>query len=125
MYSIGNIDRNIYQCITDGIMTDEVIITNERIEHIKERHPDDYERFYRYLSQIIEKPDYILESNKENTAVILKEIEENGEKFKLILKLKVESDPKEYKNSVISFWHIGEVTWKKNIKNKKILYKRE
>lgn len=66
---------------------------------------------------------YIIEANKENTAVILKEIEENGEKFKLILRMAVKTDPSNYKNSIISFWHIGEKTWKKTLKNKKILYK--
>ena len=51
--------------------------------------------------------------------------EENGEKYKLILRLKVGSDPIEYKNSIMSFWCIGETTWKKNLKNKKVLYRRE
>lgn len=37
-----------------------------------------------------------MEANKPNTGVILKEIEENGEKFKVILRVKVESDPAEY-----------------------------
>lgn len=122
---VGYIDRNIYNCITNKIITDEVIITDERIEHIKERHPNDYERFVCYLTEIIEHPDYILEANKENTAVILKEITANGEKFKLILRLKIENNPTEYKNSIISFWHIGETTWRKTIKNKKVLYKCE
>ena len=78
-----------------------------------------------YVADILENPDYILEANKPNTGVILKEIEENGEKFKVILRVKVESDPAEYRNSILSFWQIGETTWKKNVKNKKILYKRE
>ncbi len=122
MNTIGKIDRHIYQCITKDIMTDEVIMTDERIQHIKERHPNDYERFSSYFSQIIEEPDYIVESHKENTAVILKEIDE---KFKIILKLVIKDDPAEYKNSIISFWRVGETTWQKIIKNKKILYKKE
>ena len=51
--------------------------------------------------------------------MILKEIENNGEKFKLVLRLKVKADPVEYKNSVLTFWHIGNVTWMKSLKNKK------
>ncbi len=125
VHIIGKIDRDIYKCITEDILTDEVIITDERIGHIKERHPNDYERFCLYIPEIISHPDYIIEANKPNTGVILKEIEEHGEKFKLILRIKVEGDPKEYKNSIMTFWHIGETTWKKSLKNKKILYKRE
>ena len=37
---IGRIDLDIYKCITEDIVTDEVVITNNQIEHIKERHED-------------------------------------------------------------------------------------
>lgn len=123
--TIGKIDIQKYKCVTPEIMTDEVIITDERIGHIKERHPNDYERFCSYIPQIVEDPDYIIEANKPNTAVVLKEIQTSGEKFKLILRLKVDSDPDGYKNSIMSFWLIGDTTWRKTIKNKKVLYKRE
>lgn len=125
VYLVGKINRDIYKCIVNDIVTNEVIITDERIQHIKNRHPEDYERFFLYISQIIENPDYIIRANKENMGVLMKKIEMSGEKFKLVLKIAVKNDPKGYKNSVISFWHIGDVTWKKTIKNKDILYKRE
>lgn len=125
IYAIGKLNKDIYKCIMDDIADEEVIITDERIRHIQERHPNDYERYYTYIPEIINNPDYILEANKPNTVEVLKEIEEQGEKFKLILRLKIENDPKDYKNSIMSFWHIGETTWRKNLKKKKILYKRE
>lgn len=122
---MGKIDRDIYSCITEDIVTEDVIITEERIEHIKERHPNDYERFYCYLPEIISSPDYIVEANKPNTAVILKEVGEQGERFKLVLRIKVQGDPQEYKNSIMTFWYIGNATWRKILKNKTILYKKE
>lgn len=125
VHSVGTINRDIYKCITEDIVTDEVIITDERIQHIKERHPNDYERFYSYIPEIINDPDFIIEANKPNTAVVLKEIEERGEKFKLILRIKVQGDPEEYKNSIMTFWRIGETTWRKTLKNKTALYKKE
>ena len=125
MIKLCELDIEIYQCVSPDIRTSEVIITEERIEHIRKRHPNDYERFCSYIPRMIAEPDYIVEANKANTAIVLKEFSENGDKFKLILRLKTLGDPGEYKNSVISFWHIGEMTWKKTIKNKKILYKRE
>ena len=70
-------------------------------------------------------PDYIVATKLTGTAVILREFIERGEKFKLILRLKTSDMPVDYKNSVISFWCVGETTWKKTLKNKKILYKRE
>ncbi len=125
MQAVAKIDRTLFQCISKNITTDEVIITEERISHIKERHPNDYEKFYFYMQDIIEHPDYIIEANKPNTGILLKEFEHNKEKFKLVLRIAVQSDPTTYKNSVISFWHIGDTTWNKTLKNKKILYKRE
>lgn len=126
MYIIGKIDVEKYRVVSEHIRTDEVIITEERIQHIREHHPNNYERFVSYIPQIIAEPDYIIEANKDHTAVILKEFSaEHAEKFKLILRLSVSEDPDGYKNSIISFWEIGETTWRKTIKNKKILYKRE
>lgn len=125
MINLCKLDMEKYKCVADTIVTDEVIITEERIEHIRERHPNDYERYCAYIPEIIREPDYIIGANKASTAVVMREIEENGEKFKLILRLKVENDPADYKNSVISFWKIGDTTWRKLVKNKPVLYKRE
>ena len=122
MYFVGKLDKKLYGCVTAEIETDIVIITEERITHIKERHPDDYEYFAKYIPQIIADPDYIIEANKRNTAIILKEIEDIGKKYKTVLRLKVKKDFASYKNSIISFWSVGDTTWKKTIKNKKILY---
>ena len=43
MVTIGHIDRELYRCVAEDITTDEVIITEEQIQHIKERHPGVYE----------------------------------------------------------------------------------
>lgn len=125
MHYVGKINKDIYKCVTEDIVTDEVIITDERIQHIKDRHPSDFEEFVDYIKYAIENPDYIVEANKPNTAVVLKTIEDVDKKIKLIVKIKSPSEPKDYKNSVISLWEIGDTTWRKMIKNKKILYKKE
>lgn len=125
MYTVGMLDLKKYKTVLTDIRVREVIITDERIQHIQKRHPDDFEQFCAYIPQIISDPDYIIAANKANTAVLLKEIIEDGNKFKLILRLKTQDMPDGYKNSIISFWHIGETTWKKTLKNKKILYKKE
>ncbi len=126
MHIVGRIDRKIYECITDDITTDEVIITEERIQHIVERHPNDYEQYYAYLKTVVEAPDYIIEANKPNTALILKEIIESDERqFKTILRLKTSKDNKDFKNSIITFMKINEKEWSRLIRNKRILYKRE
>ena len=125
MHYIGKLNKNIYKCITEDIQTDEVIITDERIQHIKERHPNDYERYYNYMKDIIIHPEYIIEANKPNSALILKSFTEGNENFKTVLRLVTSNDNINFKNSIITFMKIDEKEWKRLIKNKKILYKSE
>ena len=106
MHTIGRINKNIYKCITNDIITDEVIITDNQIQHIKERHPLDYERFSSYFEEIITNPDYIVETNKPYTALILKEINVEHEVFKTVLRLVTSKDDPDYKNSIITFMKI-------------------
>lgn len=125
MHLIGKLDEKIYKCISDDIVTDEVIITEERIAHIRERHPNDYERYYMYLKEIVEYPDYIVETSKPHTALILKEVvASEKEKFKTVLRLKTSNDNPEFKNSIITFMRISDKEWERLLRNKEILYKK-
>ena len=125
VHSIGKINKEIYRCITDDILTDEVVITNNQIQHIMDRHPNDYERFSSYFGEIVKNPDYIIEANRPNTALLLKEIKENGEVFKTVLRLVTSKDNPNYKNSIITFMKIDEKEWNRLLRNKTILYKKE
>jgi len=122
---VGQIDLEIYKCVSDDIITTEVIITEERIEHIKNRHPNDYESYSQYMNSIIEDPDYIIEDNNPDSAILLKEITEGNERFQLVIRLSTSKNNREWKNSVITFLKISERTWNKYLRNKKILYKRD
>lgn len=125
MRTVGKIDIEKYRAVSDRIRTDEVVITDERIQHIKDRHPQDFERYAVYLADIVENPQYILEANKSNTAFLLKKYEESGERFQLILRLAVEGDKPGNKNSVITFLKVGEKRFNRYLRTKKILYKSE
>ena len=125
MYLVGKIDIEIYNCITKDITTDEVIITEKQIDHIKNRHPNDYELFNKYFEKIVEQPDYIIEANKPFTALILKEIQIDNKKFKTVVRLATSNDTPSYKNSIITFMKIDDREWNRILKNKKILYKSE
>lgn len=125
VHIVGKIDKKIYSCISDDIVTDEVIITDVQIQHIMEHHPNDFERFSKYFSNIVAEPDYIFRGNKPNTAVILKEIFDNGERFQTILRLCTSKEPEGFKNSIITFMKIDEKRWKRYLRTKEILYRRE
>lgn len=124
VHYVGKIDKKIYSCITENIVTDEVIITDTQIRHIKDRHPNDFERFSTYFTEIVGAPDYIIEANKPDSALILKEISIANEKFKTILRLATSKDNKMYKNSIITFMRIDEKEWNRLLRNKRLLYKK-
>ena len=125
MHSVGKIDTEVFKCVSNNIITDEVIITDERIAHIKDNHPNDYEMYYQFLKESIEQPDYIIEANKSNSALILKSFEEDDKQFKMILRLVTAEDNPKYKNSIITFMKINKAEWNRLLRNKKILYKAE
>ena len=64
MLVVGHIDMEKYSCVTTDIATDEVILTEERIAHIRQRHPGDYERYMQYIPEIVANPDYIIEDDR-------------------------------------------------------------
>lgn len=125
VHKVGTIDIDKYRGVSKEILTDEVVITDERIEHIKEHHPNDYERFSGYLAEIVRSPDYIIEDSRPNTAMVMKTVVESGEHFRLALRLVTPGDNPNYKNSIITFLKIREKEWQRLIKNKNILYKSE
>ena len=118
------LDVEKYKCISRELSTPKVIVTDTQIEHIRQRHPETFEDFQKYAKQIVDDPDYILE-NRPNTGLLLKAIEQEGKQFQLVLRLSVPTDPKEYVNSIITFTRVREKEWRRLIKNKKVLYKKE
>ena len=122
---IGNLDPNLYKVIITSIVTTQVIITDRQLEHIRERHPDISESVIEQLEKIISSPDYIIETDMPSTANILKHLEINGKGYQLILRIKTDSDPVEFQNSIITLMSVNEKRYRQYLRNRKILYKRE
>lgn len=132
MQYIGKIDVSMYKEISSNIITDEVIFTEKQREHIKLRHPKILEKYEKYFTEIVEKPDFILKDNtRDNTALIFKTIQEKNRSnqvigtVNLVLRLAVKGDDKNNKNSIITCIPIGKSRLKSYRKNGKIIYKSE
>lgn len=127
VHSVGRINREIYRCVTADIVTDEVIITDERIAHIEGRHPGDYQRYQQYIADMVLDPDYIVKDDRPFTAMVLKEFAnvDKSKHFRLALRLLTPEDNQDYKNSVITFMKIREKEYVRLVKNKQVLYKKE
>lgn len=125
MHTVGKINREIYRCITEDISTDEVVITDERIRHIKERHPKDYAEVIRYMTQVIQEPDYILQDEVDNTGLVIKTSKNDQNSIQVILRIHTAKDKDRHKNSIISGWKISDKRLQNYLRNKVILYKKE
>lgn len=124
MQYIGKIDRDIFKCVTTDITTDEVIITDERLEHIRQRHPNDYQQSIERIKKSVEQPDYIIHTDAPDTAFILKQFQSEGACTRTILRLHTSKDDPSRKNSVITYQQVNEHEYNRLVRNKRILYKR-
>ena len=126
MNTLVKLDIELYKRVSDDIATEEVIVTEKQIEHINKRHQDAYEKYGQYIPEVILNPDYIVESPRYATAIVMKEMQiEDGAKLKLVLRINTSSDPDGYKNSVITFMRIRAQDWNRILRNKNILYTRQ
>lgn len=125
MHTVGKINREIYKCITEDIVTNEVIITDNQIKHILDRHPDAYEKAVSFLKIALENPDYIIEDKHKNTGLIVKKIASKKENLQIVLRICTSEDNFNYKNSIISCWEISDKRLENYLRNKRILYKKE
>lgn len=106
--------------------TSEVILRDERIKHIRDRHPEIVDLIVDNYKDIIKEPDYILkDSKKENTIWTIKKIDTKN--VNLIIKLTL-SEIQEHNgliNSIITGHSTDENRLQKYILKNKILYKNK
>ena len=125
MQYIGKLDRNKIGDYGIRIVTDDVILTDERIKHIKTHHPGDFEKYGQYTTTIIENPDYVLEDSKnKDTILCMKTIEEPAKNVQIVIKLNTNKKAKDKQNSILTLWKIKNSTYNQFIRNKKNLWKR-
>ncbi|GHU71446.1 hypothetical protein FACS1894184_18270 [Clostridia bacterium] len=122
--TIGRLNPDIYKVVNTGITTDEVVLTSEQRRHIVQRHPDSADQALANVALVVADPDYILQDDAYATAVILKEIQQDGEKLRIILRLATAADEKGLKNSVITAFTLSLKKWRRYLRQKKVIYSR-
>ena len=99
---IGKIDKNKIGNYKYKIITKTVILTYERLNnHILKYHENEYNQVKKYIKDIIEKPDIILEEYKrKDTMIFLKHIKQIDKKVRIVIKLATNKEERVYnKNS--------------------------
>ena len=129
--SLGKIDLSLLKDEFGKIQTDEIIITEERINHIKMRHPEDYSLFNIYGAICVKDPDYIIKDGKhDGTIFMVKKLEDTN--LNVVVRIALETDDKGIMNSVMTFYRIRERNLIKFIRKNSsltgkdaLLYKKE
>ena len=124
IYELGRLNLKILEKEFGNIQTAETIITQERIQHIIAHHPLDYPFLHTYGKSIISDPDFIIKDlNHTGTIFMIKEIENSN--LNIIIRLALETDHQQLKNSVMTFFRIRNRNLKKLIEKNTLLYKKE
>ena len=105
MHYIGKIDKDKIGEFGNQIVTENVILTDERKAHIYEKHSNDFELIINNLDKVVLNPSEVIEDVKsKNTIFMIDKIEKNN--LNVIIKLNTTNSVKHPQNSVMTAWLI-------------------
>lgn len=124
-----SLDIELYKCISADIDTDKVVLTDNQLIHMADRHPEAYDDVLIELKETILDPDYIICDKKhKDTGLVIRKIpsesELNSHTF-IVLRICTDSNNGELANSIISGWTINDKRLQNYLRNKPVLYKRQ
>ena len=121
---LGKIYADILEKEFGKLQTDEIIVTSERICHIRVRHKEDYKFFVKYVKATVNEPDYIIRDGKNyGTVFMVRKLPKTN--LNVVVRVALATDEKGLKNSVMTFYRLRDKNLKKIIENNSLLYKKE
>ena len=121
---LGEIDGRVLKVEFGALHATEVVVTEERIKHIRERHPQDVELFEAYGQVTIVEPDIIVKDMKnKGTVFLIKHLPDCN--INVVVRLALETENKELKNSVMTFYRIRTKNLVKLLRKNKEIYRKE
>lgn len=121
---LGEIDERALKVEFGTLQTVEVVVTEERVRHIRERHPQDVELFEAYGQETIAEPDMIVKDMKnDGTVFLIKYLPDCN--INVVVRLALETEEKELKNSVMTFYRIRTKNLVKLLRKNKEIYRKE
>ena len=105
--------------------TSEVVITDERVQHIQDHHPVDYSLFEEYGKRTVEDPDIVVRDIKnEGTVFLVSKLDNTN--LNTIVRLSIaDMDNPDHKNSVMTFYRIRTKNLEKLMAKHKVLYMKQ
>lgn len=121
---LGKIDLKPLEDAFGDIQTDEVVITEERREHILERHPLDYDLFLKYGVLAVTQPDIVMRDERHaGTIFMVKRLTETN--INVVVRVALNTDKKGLKNSVMTSYRLRDKNLKKMLEKNQVLYKNK
>ena len=125
MKNLGTLRTDYLERAFGKIITDEIILTDEREEHIRLRHPEDYDYFLKEGVLTVMEPDIVIrDSSHTGTVFMIRKIENSN--LNVVVRVALSCDNPNYKNSVMTAYRLREKNLAKLIKKSQenILYKK-
>lgn len=121
---IGRLDKEKLGKYKDKIVTEYVILTDERKLHIYENHNKDYDVILNNLSKVVLNPSEILEDLKNKDILFF--IDKLGKNnLNVVIKLNTTNNKKYPRNSIMTAWIIRNKNLRKLVEKNKSIYKTE
>lgn len=84
---IGKISQNVINILNLNIEEDTPIFIGEaNIEHMQNRHPEDYKKYGKFIPDIIENPTYIARDEKKNSIEYIRKYIINNEMVMVVVR---------------------------------------
>ena len=121
---LGRIDERALKKEFGDLRTEEVIVTEERIKHIQERHSQDVTLFELYGKETVSEPDLIIKDGKnKGTVFMIKYLPDCN--INVVVRLVLETEDEGLKNSVMTVYRIRTRNLEKLLKKNKVIYRKE
>lgn len=123
-FELGKLNLEPLEKAYGTIQTDEVVITVERMQHVQNRHKEDYELLWDSVSRVVNNPDIIIKDEKNNgTIFMIGKVQESN--LNVVVRVALSTDKKGLKNSIMTFYRLREKNLKKILGKNQVLYKKE
>lgn len=123
-FELGKLNLEPLEKAYGTIQTDEVVITVEWMQHVQNRHKEDYELLWDSVSKVVNNPDIIIKDEKNNgTIFMIGKVQESN--LNVVVRVALSTDKKGLKNSIMTFYRLREKNLKKILGKNQVLYKKE
>lgn len=121
---IGKIDRNKIGNYATKITNDNIVLTDERKQHIYEDHAKDYERILQNIKRVANNPTEVIEDCKnKDTLFFIGQLEKSN--LNVVIRLNTTNNKEHPNNSIMTAWIIRDRNLKKLREKNKTIYKDE